>query len=297
MEQVRHKYWIYRGDIDPWFWLLVRKGPRGVWRRLRKAPVTWSGILGYSRIARGDPAGPDVEITIYPEGSVEQRPQVIDPRHMRAFLGEMLPGRPVDPHFAARVPLTHEPGPRSTAGFAIFDPQGYFWVEVDDLDFKFASTGLVAIAASSVHGLPSDDRPLFDVVDLLLPLYLGLVAVSSGACDRVFGYRGARHRFHWELTIAEDIVFPTPLAGDRAVGFPDRVPASIPLGGRWREPSQISFHGWSFSRRQCRPRKVVESVLGELLVLWGFEADPVVVDEVLARLRATRLTQPSVGRP
>ena len=122
MEQVRHKYWIYRGDIDPWFWLLVRKGPWGVWRLLRKAPVTWSGISGYSRIARGDPAGPDVEITIYPEGSVEQRPQVIDPRHMRAFLGEMLPGRPVDPHFAARVPLTHEPGPRSTAGFALFDP-------------------------------------------------------------------------------------------------------------------------------------------------------------------------------
>lgn len=102
---------------------------------------------------------------------------------------------------------------------------------MDDLDFKFASVGLVAIAASSVHGIPSDDRPLFDVVDVLLPLYLALVAVSSGACDRVFGYRGARHRFHWELTIAEDIVFPTPLAGDRAVGLPDRVPASIPLGG------------------------------------------------------------------
>lgn len=126
MEQVRHKYWIYRGDIDPWFWLLVRKGPRGVWRRMRKAPVTWSGILGYSRIARGDPAGPDVEITIYPEGNVEQRPHVIDPLRMRAFLGEVLPGRPVDPHFAARVPLTQEPGPRSSAGFAIFDPQGYF---------------------------------------------------------------------------------------------------------------------------------------------------------------------------
>lgn len=168
---------------------------------------------------------------------------------------------------------------------------------MDDLDFKFASVGLVAIAASSVHGIPSDDRPLFDVVDVLLPLYLALVAVSSGACDRVFGYRGARHRFHWELTIAEDIVFPTPLAGDRAVGLPDRVPASIPLGGRWREPSQISFHGWSFSRRQSRPRKVVESVLDELLVLCGFEADPVVVDEVLAHLRATRLTQPSGGRP
>ncbi len=31
---IRRKYWLYRGDIELWLYLLMRKGPRGVWKRL-----------------------------------------------------------------------------------------------------------------------------------------------------------------------------------------------------------------------------------------------------------------------
>ncbi len=87
------------------------------------------------------------------------------------------------------------------------------------------------------------------------------------------------------------IVFPTPLAHAGPVGFPGRVPASIPLGGRWREPSQAHFRGWDFSRLQCKPDRVVETVLSELLALW-VESDPVVIAEVQSRLRSVRTAQP-----
>jgi hypothetical protein len=120
-------------------------------------------------------------------------------------------------------------------------------------------------------------------------------AVSGGACDRLFGRPVARRiRYEWTLRIEEHIVFPTPIAGDKSVGYPGRVPASDPLGGRWRELSEISYRGWKLSRLGRGPHKVAEFVLGEILTLWGFETDPVVA-EVLSRLRATRSTSPSTN--
>jgi hypothetical protein len=53
IDRVRYKYWLHRGDTDPWVFLLIRKGPRGVWRELTQAPVTPPSHLGYSRVARG----------------------------------------------------------------------------------------------------------------------------------------------------------------------------------------------------------------------------------------------------
>ena len=46
-----------------------------------------------------------------------------------------------------------------------------------------------------------DTDPLFDVVDVLLPLYLAATAISSGAYDRLLHLRGGskRRRYHWLL--------------------------------------------------------------------------------------------------
>jgi hypothetical protein len=274
VDRVRYKYWIYRWDIDPWVLLLIRKGPRGVWRRLSHAPVMRPGILGWSTVARGLRPDPDVRIALYPMGKEQPNLQFIDPLHVRAFLAEVLPGRPLDPHLAARVAMTEEHGPRSPKGFTGYELEDYIWLMAGDLRMMFSARGRLSISAASVHRPPSADSPLFDVVDVLLPLYVALVAVSSGACDRLLGHRGGRRRYQWELQIEERIVFPTPLAEGRAVGFPDRVPASIPLGGHWREPSQIHYRGWDYTRLRCRPERVVESVLAELLTLWATRLTP-----------------------
>jgi hypothetical protein len=297
IDRIRHKYWLYRGDVHPWFFLLIRKGPRCVWRRLTQAPVTRPGHLGYSRVARGYLPGHDVVIALYPQGTVDPHPQFIDPLHVRDFLTEVLPGWPLAPHLAARVAMTEEHGPRSSVCFTGYGPRDDLSVNGGDLEFGFLGYGRLYIAATSVHRPPSDDHPLFDVVDVLRPLYLVLVDASSGACDGLFGRPGTRRlRYQWELRIAEHIVFPTPLAGDRAVGFTSRVPTGIPLGGHWREPSEIEYRGWNLSHSQRRPHQIVEFVLGELLALWGYEADPVVMAEVLARLRSMRVNQPISDR-
>ena len=39
------------------------------------------------------------------------------------------------------------------------------------------------------------------------------------------------------------------------------------------------------------PGGVREFVLGGLVTLWGYEADPVVMAELLSRLRSTRINQ------
>ncbi len=294
---IRRKYWLYRGDMEPRLLLLMQKGPGGVWRRLTRAPVTRPGVLGWSRVARGLAPDPDVQIALHPMGAEKPNPQFIDPLHVRAFLAEVLPGRPLDPRLAARVAMTEEHGPRSWEGFNGYDPEDYLWVSAGDLQMTFSARGHLSISANSLHRSPSADCALFEVADVLLPLYVALIAVSSGACDRLFGTRRGRLRYEWEMEIEERIAFPTPLAHAGPVGFPGRVPTSIPLGGRWREPSQIHFRGWNLSRLQCKPDKVLGTVLSELLALWGFESDPVVMAEVRSRLRSMRATQSVGGLP
>jgi hypothetical protein len=297
IERTRYKYWLYRGDIDPWVFLLIRKGPRGVCRRLCRAPVTQPGHLGWSTVARGLRPDPDVSISLYPSGPERPDPRFIDPLRVRAFLGQVLPGHPMDPRLTARVALTQEHGPRTSNEFTGYGLEDYLWLTAGDLSILFSARGHLAMSANSLHRPPSADRSLFEVVEVLLPLYVAMIAVSSGACDRLFGLDRARRRhYNWELRIEERIVFPTPLAEGRAVGFPGHVPAPIHLGGRWREPSQIQFRGWDQSRLQGRPDSVVESVLTELLTLWGYEPDPVVLAEVLWGLRATRTGQPIADR-
>jgi hypothetical protein len=193
--------------------------------------------------------------------------------------------------------MTEEHGERSSVRFTGYGPLDDLSVTSSDLRLGFLGFGDLFIASPTVHRGPSDDRPLFDVVDVLWPLNLVVVAASSGACDRLFGRPGTKRiRYHWELEIAERIVFPTPLAGDRAVGFPGRVPAPTPVGRHWREPSELRYRCWNLSRSMRRPQEIVEFVLRELLALWGYEADPVVIAEVLDRLRAMRVNQPVIDR-
>ena len=81
--------------------------------------------------------------------------------------------------------------------------------------------------------------------------------------------------------MGERVAFPTPLAGRYPVGFPGRIPASVALSGPRPEPSEPRFWGLGFTRRNCRPERLVEAVLGDLLPHWGYENDSLVVAEVI----------------
>ncbi len=135
-----------------------------------------------------------------------------------------------------------------------------------------------------------DTDALFDVVDVLLPLYLAAIAISSGAYDRLLRLRGGnkRRRYSWRLEIEERIAFPTPRGGPSPVGFPGRIPARIPPASPRPAPSTTWVWGRDLARKSCRPERLVESVLIELLGLWGYENDLVVVAEVLAALQKRR---------
>lgn len=132
-----------------------------------------------------------------------------------------------------------------------------------------------------------DNDPLFDVVDVLLPLYLTATAISSGAYDRLLHLRGGskRRRNRWQFDIEERIAFPTPRGGPSPVGFPGRTLARVPFVGPRPEPSMARLWGRNLTRKRCRPECLVGSVLIELLAHWGYENDPVVVAEMLAALR------------
>jgi hypothetical protein len=75
--------------------------------------------------------------------------------------------------------------PRSV--FTGYGPLADLSVNSGGLEFGFSGFRRFDIVAPSVHRAPSDDRPLFDVVDVLWPLYLVLVAAFSGAWDSLFG--------------------------------------------------------------------------------------------------------------
>jgi len=68
------------------------------------------------------------------------------------------------------------------------------------------------------------------------------------------------------------------------------------VGGNWRGPSEIHYRCCNLSRSLRRHHEIVEFVLREILALWGYEADVVVMAEILDRLRVMRLNQPASDR-
>jgi hypothetical protein len=88
--------------------------------------------------------------------------------------------------------------------------------------------------------------------------------------------------------VGERIAFPHPLAGANPVGFPGPLPGSVPLSGARPEPSEPRFWGLRFSCQNCRPERLVEAVLADLLPHWGYENDSVVVAEEITPLRLMR---------
>jgi hypothetical protein len=157
--------------------------------------------------------------------------------------------------------------------------------------FHVSATGHLSFQSRSIcrppvqDASPSEKAPLVDVV----PLYMLTAALASGAYDRLLGPQGrSERRYRWEFDVGERITFPIPLAGTDPVGFPGRIPAEIPLSGPRPEPSEAAIYGLRFSRRNCRPERVVEAVLADLLPRSGYENDPVVVAEVITALRLMR---------
>ena len=100
-------------------------------------------------------------------------------------------------------------------------------------------------------------------------------------------YFRVRRKVEHSLPIALGYHLSHP-PGRVPVGSHGRTPAKIPLSGPRPEPSEAAFSGLRFSRRNCRPERMVEAVLADLLPHWGYENDPVVVAEVITTLRLMR---------
>lgn len=286
LERTRFHYWTVRAFVEGWVLLLVRQGPRAVWKRLTHAPVVRPANFGFSRIALGYDRGPDIKVTLTPPGLRQPDPLTVSPSRVRAFVREVFPADPPNPSLDAAVGIEEEHGTPPLTGNLIRD---VVWASMGHLLLHVSPDGGLSLQARSIHRRPSEDAALFDVVDVVLPLYLAATAISSGAYDRLLRVRGRKRcRYRWELEIGERITFPTPLAGSHAVGFPGRIPASIPLGGSRPEPSEVFFRGWHLSRRRCRPERLVTFVLAELFAHWGYENDSGVVSDIMAALRSVR---------
>jgi hypothetical protein len=203
---------------------------------------------------------------------------------------DVFPAAPLAPQLVAAAALEEEFGPRAREGFT--GQNDHMGAPLGSVYLSISAFGRLTITARSIHGSPSEGITLFEAVEVMLPLYLAASAVTSGAYERLLGLPGwGRRRYCWALEIEERIAFPTPLAGSDCIGFPGRIPASVPLGGVRPEPSMAFSRGWDLSRLNCRPEHLVESVLGDLLAHWGYENDPVVVAEIVAALRLTRTGQ------
>jgi hypothetical protein len=214
---------------------------------------------------------------------------------VRDFLREVFPASPLDPNLRAAVALEEEHGPLSAESFEYNPFQHDIWGDLAGVLVHVSATGHLSFQSRSicrppVHGAPrSKEAPLLDVVDVVLPFYIATTAIACGAYDRLLGRQDRpNRRYRWDLYVGERIAFPTPLAGSNPVGFPGRIPASIPLSGPRPEPSEAHFWGLRFSRRNCRPEHLVEAVLSDLLPHWGYENNPVVVAEVITTLRLLR---------
>jgi hypothetical protein len=318
-ERAHQRYWTIRAWAEGWVLLLIRRGPRAFWGGLTHAPYRSSLRFGFSTVAQGHHPEPDVAVMLTPPRAVEPDPSIISPRQVRNFVRAVAPGAPPDPRLDALVALEEEHGSPTLTGDPVSDAAGAHtcgpYLRVD-------STGRLSFRTRSIHRPPFEDAhlfedpfsdseplfldedpsydtdPLFDVVDVMLPLYLAATAISSGAYDRLLHLRGGSKRRHysWGLEIEERIAFPTPRGGPSAVGFPGRIPGRVPFVGVRPEPSTAWVWGRNVARTRCRPERLVESVLAELLEHWGYENDPVVVAEVLSALHR-RCAGSLVGQP
>jgi hypothetical protein len=255
-------------------------------------PVIRPLHYGFSRIAQGSPRTYDVSVVLTPPGGqLEPHPLIVSPARVRAFLREIFPGAPGDPYLEARIALEEEHGPRDLTGDMFRDD---IWASMGDLSLHLDPDGRIAFLARTIARPPSEDMPLFDIVDVVLPVYLAATAISSGAYDGLLNVRDReRRRFRWEVEVGERIAFPTPLAGPDPVGFPGRVPGAVPFGGLRPEPSDPRSWGRNLTRRNCRPQRLVESVLADLFAVWGYENDKAVVSEIMAVLGNMSTRPPS----
>lgn len=294
-EAIRFHYWTVRAFIEGWALLLIRRGPRAFWGRLTRQPFYHHAHFGFSPVALGYPEGPDVIATLTPRSPRHPDPSVVSPSRVRALLHEVFPASPLDPYLSADVALEEEHGPRSAEGFD-YDPFRHdIWGDLAGVLFHVSATGHLSFRSRSicrppVQGAPpSEEAPLFDVVNVVVPFYIATTAIASGAYDRLLGPPDRPHRrYRWDLYVGERVAFPTPLAGAHPVGFPGRIPTSVALSGPRPEPSEPHFWGLRFTRRNCCPERLVEAVLADLLPHWGYENDPVVVAEVITTLRLMR---------
>jgi hypothetical protein len=297
----RYHYWTVRAYVEGWVLLLIRRGPRAVWRRICSAPHTHPANFGFSNVALGYDSHLDVGVVLTPAGRVEPDPSIISPRRMRDFVCDTFPAEPVAPRLVALVSLEEEYGPRTREGFTGREISDYMGAPMGPVYLSVSAVGRLSMTARHIYRPPSEDTywptsedtTLFEVVDVMLPLYLAASAIASGAYERLLGLPPGwrRRRYNWELEVEEHIAFPTPLAGSRTVGFPTRTPGLVPLGGGRPEPSEVFFRGSDLSRHSCRPERLVASVLGDLLAHWGYEVDPLVISDVVATLRLIRTGQ------
>jgi hypothetical protein len=282
--------------------------PASVLGTLTHASFRSSLRFGFSTVAEGYRPQPDVAVVLTPSGTVEPDPSIISPCQVRKFVRTVAPGAPRDPRLDALVALEEEHGTPNLTGDRVRDAAG---ARTCGPYLSVGATGRLSLRTRSIYRPPFEDfhlfedpfsdseslfldqdplydtDPFFDVVDVLLPLYLAATAISSDAYDRLLHLRGGskRRRYCWLFDIEERIAFPTPRGGPSPVGFPGRIPARIPLVGPRPEPSMARIWGRNLARKRCRPERLVGSVLSELLAHWGYEDDPVVVAEVLSALQ------------
>jgi hypothetical protein len=241
-ERARRRYWTIGAWVEGWVLLLVRRGPRAFWRGLTNAPYRSALLFGFSTVAQGYHPEPDVEVVLTPPGPLERHASIISARRVRDFVRAIAPGASPDPRLNALVALEEEHGPRDLTGDHLRDAEG---APTCGPFLNVEASGRLSLRTRSIHRPPfpdahlfavdpwSDAEPLFmdtdplydtdalfDVVDVLLPLYLAATAISSGAYDRLVRERAGnkRRRYSWKFSAEERIAFPTPRGGPSPVG-------------------------------------------------------------------------------
>ena len=272
-ERARWRYWTIRAWVEGWVLLLVRRGPRAFWRRLTHAPIRSALRFGFSTVAHGYRPEADVAVDLTPSWPVDRDPSIISPRRVRDFVRTVVPGAPAEPRLDALVALEEEHGPASLTGDPVQDAAG---AQTCGPYLSVEANGRLSLRTRSIHRPSFEDArrfgagrfsdpeplfwdedplydtdPLFDVVDVLLPLYLAATAISSGAYDRLLHKRrgNKRRRYGWRLDLEERIAFPTPRGGPNPVGFPGRIPARIPPPSPRPEPSMTWVWGATWRGR------------------------------------------------
>ena len=205
--RARRRYWTIRAWIEGWVLLLVRRGPRAFWRGLIYAPYRSALRFGFSTVAQGYPAGPDVAVALTAPEPVEPDPSIISPRQVRAFVRGVVPAAPPEPRLDALVALEEEHGPQDLTGDPLRDAVG---ARAGGPYLSVDAKGRLSLRTRSIHRPPFEDAhlfddlfsdteplfldedplydtdPLFDVVDVLLPLYLATTAIpvapTIGSC-------------------------------------------------------------------------------------------------------------------